>query len=461
METGHIIYQILEYINYIFIALCTVSFLFQIVMIVFCWLPEKHFKPSEDYHRIAIVIAARNEKDVIADSVTSFLTKQNYPKDKFDVYVIADNCTDNTAELAEKAGAHVIVHNDPEPSHHRASYGVAYAFQQFLATNADYDMYIRFDADNRANPDYLRQMNNAFCSGVEVARGFEWATNATQNTWTAVSATYYIRDSRIACNFRERLHLDSMLTGAGMMVSGKIVKEIGGWDAMMISDDAEFAINRLLEKRRIHYVADAIVYEDQASTSKDNWNRLTRMGHGINSLFWRKGFKLFGHFFVSGRWSNVDLFVQVMMIPVDLICCIWFPLYYIAYALLHICNGWLNQGCLLGANIISITGQDFSSTAAVAGSTLPLGVYTSQQAMLSLAFMVIYVLGTYLVLYPLQTWASVMLSKKKLGLKSIKGLKRGIFLSPFFMIYYAVAIAVGVLSKPKWKAVRRNVAKKE
>lgn len=432
-----IAYNIFLYINYFFVALCTVAFVFQLVMILFCWLPEKHFKKSEDFHKIAIVIAARNESAVIGESVRLFKEKQNYPKDKYDVYVIADNCTDNTAELAEKAGAKVFVHNDPDPAHHRASYGVAYAFDQLLKANADYDFYLRFDADNRANDDYLREMNNAFCEGVEIARGFEWSTNPTQNTWTAVSASYYVRDSRTACNFRERLHLDSMLTGAGMMVSGKVIKEIGGWDALMISDDAEFAVNRLCENRRIHYVADAIVYEDQPSTVKDNFARLTRMGHGINHLFWHKGFKLFGHFFISAKWSNIDLFVQLQMIPVDLICCIWFPLYYIAYALMHIANGWWDPGCVSAITVFTAEG--------------------SQQAMFELGKMVAIVLGTYLVLYPLQTWISMLLSKKKLGFKRWKGMKRGIFLSPFFMVYYGIAIAIGVVTKPKWRQVKRNV----
>ena len=108
-------------------------------------------------------------------------------------------------------------------------------------------------------------MNDALEDGCEIARAYEASTNFGQNVWTSVSACYYVRDSRIACNFRERAHMNSMLSGAGMMVSAKVIREIGGWDAMGGIDDAEFAVRRMLENRKCHYVADAVVYEDQPS----------------------------------------------------------------------------------------------------------------------------------------------------------------------------------------------------
>lgn len=429
---GETFYHVFEYLNYFFIAVCTVSFLFQIVMILFFWLPEKHFKKSEDFHKVAIIIPARNEEEIIAPTLKSLQNDLDYPKDKYDLYVVADNCDDKTAQIARENGAEVYEHNNE--NERSKCYALKYGVDQVRKLNKGYDFYIILDADNRLEKEYLKRMNDAFCSKVEIARGYEASLNGTQNTWTAVSATYYMRDSRIASNFREKAHLDSMLNGTGMMVSEKVFAATGGWDAFGMSEDVAFTINRLLENRRVHYVADAIVYEDQPSTLKDNFNRLTRMGHGLNALFFRKGFKLFGHFFVSGKWSNIDLFVQIMMIPVDLICCVWFPLYYIVYALLHIFNGYLGYGFM-----------SFMTAA------------ESVAAMTSLWQMVIIVLGSFLVLYPLQTMASVLLSKKKLGLKSIKGLKRGIILSPFFMVYYGLAIAIGILSKPKWKKIKRNV----
>ncbi len=440
-----IVWKTLEIINYVAIGISAITFLFQLVMILFFFLPEKHFKDSEDYGRVAIIICARNEKDVIEDTVKDLLDNQNYPKDKFDVYVVADNCTDNTAEIAEKAGAKVIPHFDSDPAHHRAAYAIQYGLEKIIESGEVYDFFIKFDADNHGNPDYIRQMNNAYRSGVQIARPFEASTNATQNTWTSVSAAYYIRDSRIASNFRENLHLDSMLTGAGMMVSYEIIKNIRGyWDALSTSDDSEFTIKRLLEKKRVHYVADAIVYEDQPSTMKDTWNRLARMGHGLHGVFWRKGWPLLGHFFVSGRWSNVDLFVQMLMIPFTMVAFFWFVPYYVFYALCHFIN-WLGVEWMSGFS--GLDGVLMTSS-------------VSQTAFMNLLVMAAIVIGSFLVIFTLQTFLAIAMSKKKLGLKNYKGYKRSIFLSSIFMAFYGVAVFVGVLTKPKWKQLKRNVVKK-
>ena len=65
---------------------------------------EQHPKISDKLHRYALIISAHNEEAVIANMVES-LKKLDYPKEYYDIYVIADNCTDNTAAIAKEAGA--------------------------------------------------------------------------------------------------------------------------------------------------------------------------------------------------------------------------------------------------------------------------------------------------------------------------------------------------------------------
>lgn len=231
-----------------------------------------------------------------------------------------------------------------------------------------------------------------------------------------------------------------------MMVASSIIERLpGNWDALSTSDDSEFTLNRLMEKERVHYVADAIVYEDQPSTMKDTWNRLSRMGHGLHGVFWRKGWKLLGHFFVSARWSNVDLFVQLLMIPFTMVAFFWFVPYYVFYALAHFIN-WVGVEWMSG-----FSGLDgVLMTSAV-----------SQTAFINLLIMAAIVIGAFLVIYPLQTYLAMAMSKKKLGLKNFKGYKRAVILSPIFMMFYGLAVFVGVLTKPKWKQLKRNVPQKK
>lgn len=427
-----ILYRILEYVNYFFIGVASIGFVFQVIYIAFFWLKPKHFPKAKTIRKFGIIIAARNEEDVIGRTVSHIVNELNYPKDAYDLFVIAHNCTDQTAAVAKAAGAEVLVLNDSDPHHAKVAYPMARGIQE-LFSRGGYDIMIRFDADNLPHPDYLARMNDAFEAGVKIARGFEASSNLNQNAWTKVSGTYYIRDSRIACNFRERAHLDSMLTSAGLACSMEVLAKCGGWDCFETSEDVEFTFKRMMDGYRIHYVADAILYEDQPSSFKDNYARLTRMGHGLNSIFWKKGWIFLAHFFKTGRFSFIDLFMQVFFIPVALVCCVWFPSYYIFYCIIHLINAF---------------GPEFMGSFITSGESIA--------TLVELGFLILYVLVAYYLGYALQTWLAVLLSKKTLGLESLKGYWTGIFLSPAFMIVWAICISIGILTRAGWKKVKRN-----
>lgn len=57
------------------------------------------------------MIADATRRPTSAKLVRS-IKNQDYPEELIDVFVIADNCTDNTAQVAEEAGAEVLVRND-------------------------------------------------------------------------------------------------------------------------------------------------------------------------------------------------------------------------------------------------------------------------------------------------------------------------------------------------------------
>lgn len=434
-----IFYRILEVINWIVIGISIITFAFQFVMILFVPLKEKHFKKSEKKNRIAILICAKNEEEVIERTVKYYKDNINYPKDKYDIFVSADNCSDKTAELARKAGAIVFERTEPDTSKHSHGWNLNFAIKEIQKLDKKYDFLVQFDADNLCNKDFFNYYNDAFNEGVEIARPFEGSTNPTQNLWTSVSFNYYTRDSRIASNFRERLHLDSMLCGPGLMVSFKILDEIE-WDALGKSEDVEYTINRLLENKRVHYVADAVVLEDQPSTMKDTWNRLTRMAHGLNKLFWKKGWKLFGHFFKSGKWSNVDLFMQLVMVEFSFLAFMWFVPYYLFYAIIH---------------LINFSGTEWLASYRMLDGTL-MTSEASRACFMNLLIMGGIVLGSFIIIYPLQAFLSVFLSRKKLGIKSMKPYMPGILVSPLFMVFYGVSVCVGILTKPKWRKINRN-----
>lgn len=410
--------KIIDNLNIILMAVISIAFASQLIYTIFFFLPARKYKKSEIKHKIGVVICARNEESVIADTIKS-LKQQSYNKELYDIYVVAHNCTDNTAQIARNNGAIVLEHNDDEPSHKKVSYALKFFFDEMLKQNKDYDFYVRFDADNLVHPEYLDKMNDAFSSGVEVARGYNNSKNLTQNVVAGVSGLWYIRDARFACQARSCFGSAQMLFGPGMMLSAKIIKEDNGWQAMGITEDAEFAMNQLFAKRKFGYVKDAICYDDQPSSVKELFKRFKRIGSGLHKLFYTHGLKSLGLFFVRWRWSYLDMFLTLFFIPIAVLCCIWFPAYYGFSFIYNLCIG----------NMAYI--NTFLITIAIA---------------LSCAFILPFILQALLVYF---------LDKKKIN-QPFKKVLPSILLFPMFTIIYAIAIFFGAFSKPKWPAIKRN-----
>ena len=110
---------------------------------------DKPLKVNKN-HKFMAIIPAHNEENVVANLVKS-LKAQNYPKELFDIYVIADNCTDNTAKVAQDAGA--IVYERFDATRKTKGYAMQWFLKQKIEENADYDAFCVFDADNVAMPD--------------------------------------------------------------------------------------------------------------------------------------------------------------------------------------------------------------------------------------------------------------------------------------------------------------------
>ena len=143
-------------------------FLFTLYFFVigFCGMwRKKEVKIKTPRKTFALVVAAHNEHAVIGQLVEN-LKQLNYPKDMYDIYVIADNCTDNTAEIAEKAGA--LVHVRTHPTKKSKGYALQWMFDRLFKMDNQYDAVCVFDADNLVHPQFLMEMNNRLCKGDKV-----------------------------------------------------------------------------------------------------------------------------------------------------------------------------------------------------------------------------------------------------------------------------------------------------
>jgi len=240
--------------------------------------------------RYAALISARNEAGVIAELIES-LKKQNYPAGLLDIYVVADNCTDDTADVAQRAGARVY------RRFNRVEVGKGYALDYLLKKIAadglagQYEGYFVFDADNIVDPNFVSEMNRTFDRGdLDAVTGYRNSKNFGQNWITAGYSIWFLREARFVNAARMALGANCAVSGTGFLVSARLIREKGGWPYHLLTEDIQFSAECAVEDRRIGYCGTAVIYDEQPTSFRQSWDQRMR---------WSKGF-----YQVSGRYGG-------------------------------------------------------------------------------------------------------------------------------------------------------------
>ncbi len=208
--------------------------------------------------RFALLVAARNEEAVIGQLCDS-LSNLDYPSDLYQVIVAPNNCTDATREVALQHGADVFDHEGKVSSKGEV---LAQLVDKILAEN-QFDAVCVFDADNLVHPDFLARMNDAVQAGAQVAQGFRDSKNPADTPVSTAGSAWYWMLSRFYNGGREALKLSALINGSGFMVGCNLLRKIGGWRTQTLTEDYEFTAHSVLAGQRVHYVPQAIIYDEQ------------------------------------------------------------------------------------------------------------------------------------------------------------------------------------------------------
>ena len=256
----------------------TIFWLYQF-MVSICSLVKLKDKPiiEEKENRFMAIIPAHNEEKVIENLVRS-LKNQNYPKEAYDIYVIADNCTDQTAKIARDAGA--IVYERFDQEHKTKGYALQWFLKQKIEEDAPYDAFCIFDADNIVDENFLKAMNKKLCQGEEVVQGYRDIKNPSDSWITAGYAIFYWTMNRFYHLARYNLGLSPLINGTGFMVKFSVIKP-EGWQTNTLTEDIEFSLKRIIAGKKLGWATDAIVYDEQPVGFKQSWSQRSRwtVGH--------------------------------------------------------------------------------------------------------------------------------------------------------------------------------------
>ncbi|GAB4439466.1 MAG: glycosyltransferase family 2 protein [Anaerolineae bacterium] len=265
--------------------------------------------PAQPIHRFAVTIPAHNEEATIGRTVTRLLA-QDYPTDCFDVFVVADNCTDATAEVARRAGAIALERRNLEQR--GKGYALAWLFDAVLAREPRYDALVVFDADTVVDPVFLRVMDAWLQEGHTVIQGQHVIANPADGWFTAIMYTAFVMDNRLRNLGRSNLGLSSKLMGDAMCF-GRGVLEAYPWSASSLTEDAEYRAHLLQHNIRVFFAPGARAYGEMVNNLSAARHQRARWMHGRAEVTKKLALRLFKTGLRNRSWAQVDGAIEQWM----------------------------------------------------------------------------------------------------------------------------------------------------
>ncbi|MBQ3055809.1 MAG: glycosyltransferase family 2 protein [Oscillospiraceae bacterium] len=301
--------QFVRTFNMVIFWVITLTYLYQIVYLVVGLIArnkKSNYVPKK-LHRYAAIIAARNEEAVIGELLKT-LCAQKYPKHLLDLYVIADNCTDATADVARANGATVVIRNDLQKI--GKGYALDYFFHQLEET---YDGYFVFDADNLVDENFVMEMNRVFDQGYAAVTSYRNSKNYDSNWLTAGYSLWFLREACFLNHPRMLLGTNCAISGTGFLISHKLIEKHGGWPFHLLTEDIEFSVNCAVDGDRIGYAGGAVLYDEQPASFRQSWNQRLRWSKGFYQVITKYCWKLIGGI-LRGKRNAFSCFDMLMTV---------------------------------------------------------------------------------------------------------------------------------------------------
>ncbi|MCC6811046.1 MAG: glycosyltransferase family 2 protein [Deltaproteobacteria bacterium] len=264
--------------------------------------------------RFGIVVPAHNESAGIAGTVQSLLAL-DYPRDRFDVFVIADNCSDDTAAVARAAGAKVLERQNKDLR--GKGYALTYAFDHLQVLGADKpDAAVVIDADTLVSKNLLRAFSAAFASGARAAQA-DYAVSNPNASWRTRLMRIALAMFHIVRSLgREALGVSCGLRGNGMAFSLSLLAEVPH-AAFSVVEDLEYGIALGQRGYRVFYVHDAHVYGEMVPGEKASRSQRERWERGRDAMKKKLGRTLLKAGLAERSLMLFDLAMDVLVPPLS------------------------------------------------------------------------------------------------------------------------------------------------
>jgi 1,2-diacylglycerol 3-beta-glucosyltransferase len=236
-----------------------------LVLTIVALFAQRQTKPRQDgpTNRFLILVPAHNEERLLP-SMLANLRQLDYPSALYAVHVVADNCTDRTAELARADGA--FAHERTDENQRGKGYALQWLMQQLWDSAEPHDAVLILDADSIISPNFLTVMDARLARGERAIQAY-YAVRDPQSSWSAslrsvaLAALHYLRPLG-----RMPLGGSTGLKGNGMVFAARVVREYQ-WSASL-TEDIEYHMALILGGQRVTFAPDAIVWAEMPSSLK-------------------------------------------------------------------------------------------------------------------------------------------------------------------------------------------------
>jgi len=273
--------------------------------------PKRSTMRSTRYWKMAVIVPAHNEESGIERTVRSVLAV-DFPRESFDVIVIADNCTDHTAEIARRSGA--IVFERKNPNLRAKGYALSWGFSRLLLEPAKYEAIVVVDADSVVSSNFLSVMNLYLergakavqCSDMVEPAASSWSSEVTRIGFTLYNYTRPLGRRVIGCS--------AGLRGNGMCFAASTLRSIP-WEAYSLAEDLEYGLELLLHGVAVAFAPEATVYSPMPQSAGFAEGQRARWEVGRLPLIRKFAGKLLRATFTQFSFRPFDALVDLVTPP--------------------------------------------------------------------------------------------------------------------------------------------------
>ena len=283
-------------------------------------------------------------------------------------------------------------------------------------SDAGYEAYFIFDADNLLDKNYIKEMNKAYDSGVKICTSFRDSKNFGDSWVSANSSMMFYMECTMTHQTRTKNNIGTYVSGTGYYVDANIIKENGGWIHHLIIEDVEFSVDSAIKGYKTMYCADAIFYDEQPIKLKDSYTQRLRWAKGGHQCFGKYVWSLLKRVF-TGKNKMTCCGLLIHVCPVPVIAFFWTVLY--------------------------------SVVAFIEGIVIDNSIYAGLYNVLTKGILIIGIFAIFFLFYTIVIMAK---NHKRMNVSIYKKIWYS-FTYPFYMVVFLIASVVSLFAKVTWKAI--------